>query len=151
MAKAYTFTARIEDGRLKVGLQALRVMREVLKGWRACPVTVTVERQHATRSLEANAYYWSVVVHHISEHTGYTPEETHEALKTLFLPKRLALLGQNGDLHGELVIAGTTTSLNKVEFYEYVEQVRVFAREKLGVETPDPDPGWRESLETEAA
>ena len=139
MAKEYTFTARIEDGRLKVSLRALQVMREVLKGWRACPVTVTVERQHATRSLTANAYYFGVVVEHIAEHTGYTPEETHAALKTLFLPKRLALLGQNGELHDELVIGGTTTTLNTIQFYEYVEKCRAFALDKLGVVIPVPE------------
>lgn len=144
MAKEYSFTAQIEDGRLKVGLKALQLLREAVKGWRRCPVTVTIQRQHATRSLDANAYYWGVVIEHISEHTGYTPEETHEALKTMFLPKRLAMLGQNGELHDELVIGGSTTVLNKVEFYEYCERVREFAGEKLGVRIPAPDPHWRE-------
>lgn len=139
------FSARIEDGRLKIGLHALQLLREAVSGWRRCPVTVTIERQHATRSLAANAYYWSVVIGLIADHTGYTPEETHDALKTMFLPKRLAMLGQNGDLHGELVIGGSTTTLNKVEFYEYVERVREFAREKLGIDIPAPDPKWREA------
>jgi hypothetical protein len=145
MAKEYTFTARIEEGRLKVGLRALNLLREAVKGWRSCPVTVTVERQHATRSDQANRYYWGVVIEHISEHTGYTPEETHDALKTLFLPKRLAMLGENGELHSDLVIGGSTTALNKVEFYEYCERIREFALDKLGVRIPAPDPAWREA------
>jgi len=143
--KTYTFTAHIEDGRLKVGLRALQLLREAVKGWRRCPVTVTIEKQHATRSLNANAYYWGVVVAYIAEHTGHTPEETHAVLKTMFLPKRLAMLGRNGELHQELVIGGSTTTLNKVEFYEFCERIREFAREKLDVDIPAPDPAWREA------
>jgi hypothetical protein len=138
MAQDYTFTGTIEDGRLKVSLHALVTMREALKGWRACPVTVTIEKRHATRSRQANRFYWGVCVALIAEHTGYTPEETHEALKTMFLPKRLAMLGQNGELNSELVIGGSTSKLTVIEFYEYAERVREFAREKLGVMIPSP-------------
>lgn len=123
--QSYSFTARVEDGRLKVGLQALQMLRSAVSGWRKCPVVVTVERQHATRSVAANAYYWAVVV-------------------ALFLPKRLAMCGRNGELQEELVIGGSTTKLNKIEFYEYVERVREFAREKRGLIIPGPDPSWRE-------
>jgi hypothetical protein len=139
MAKAYTFTARVEEGRLKVSLRALELLRAAVHGWQRCPVTVTIEKQHATRSLNANAYYWGVIVQHIAEHTGYTPEETHDVLKTMFLPKRLAMLGKNGELHQELVIGGSTTALNKIEFYEYCERIRDFARQKLGVAIPTPE------------
>lgn len=144
MAQEYTFTARVDEGRLKVSLRALEALRAAVAGWRACPVTVTIEKRHATRSLEANAYYWSVVVELISDHTGYTAEETHDALKTMFLPKKLAMLDGNGDVHGELVIGGSTTKLNKVEFYEYVERIREWAPGALGVTIPPPDPNWRD-------
>ncbi len=135
----YSFLARVEQGHLRIGDRTLAQLRAILAQWRPCDVVVTVEKRHATRSLEANRYYWGVVVHHISEHTGYTPEETHDALKTMFLPKKLAMLGRNGHLDRELVIGGSTTKLNKVEFYEYCERIREWARETLAVEIPTPD------------
>ena len=135
----YSFVAQIDGGRLKIGLRALELMRHALAGWRRCDVVVTIEKRHATRSLQANRYYWGVVVHHISEHTGYTPEETHEALKTMFLPKKLAMLGQNGDVQGELVIGGSTAKLNKIEFGDYINRIREWARDTLQVEIPQPE------------
>ncbi len=104
-----------------------------------CEVTVTIERAHAHRSQKANRYYWGVVVHLIADHTGYTPDETHQALKQLFLPKKLAAAGKNGEIVEELVIGGSTAQLNTIEFGEYVSHIKQWALEKLDVVIPEPD------------
>lgn len=142
--KEYQFSARIEDGRLKIGLHALELLREAVRGWRRCPVTVTIERQHATRSLEANSYYFGCVLKLLSEHTGYTVDELHEWAKARFIPKHVALCDQNGEVRDDIVVGGTTTKLDKVQFYEYIEQIRQFASETLDVNIPDPDPNWKQ-------
>jgi len=100
---------------------------------------ITVKRQRATRSLQQNAYYWGVVVAMLSEHTGYTPDEIHDFLKTKFIPKRLAFQDGNGVVVEELVLGGSTRSMNTIEFGEYMEDIRRWAAEELDVVIPDPD------------
>lgn len=99
---------------------------------------IVVRRLRATRSTQANRYYWGVVIAALSEHTGYAPNELHELMKMKFLPKKLALADGNGEVHGEFVLGGTTRTMNVQEFYAYVEQVRQFAAE-LDCYCPDPN------------
>lgn len=64
----------------------------------------------------------------------------------MFLPKKLAICDGNGEVKGEVVIGGTTTSLNRIEFGEFVDRFRQWAAEELSVVIPDPDPDWREKV-----
>jgi hypothetical protein len=134
----------VRDGTLHMAPRERQALQEAVRTWRKGPVTVTVERQHATRSAQANAYYWSVVVKALSEYTGYTPDETHELLKRQFLPKELAVTGKNGRLVAEFVIGGSTAKLNGLDFFDYVEVIRLWAFEELEVSIPPPDPEWPE-------
>jgi hypothetical protein len=113
--------------------QQIAQMRE---GWE---IELTVKRRRATRSIEQNRYYWGVVVELISEHTGYTPDEMHDVLKALFIPKRLALQDGNGVVQNEIVIGGSTRTMNKLEFGDYIESIRRWAAETLDVVIPDPE------------
>lgn len=128
--------ARLESGVMKLNAKRLA---QLLRGRRDCDLELVIERKHATRSAAQNSYYWGVVVGLLSEHTGYTPDEIHEILKAKFLPKKLAVTDGNGEIRGEFVIGGTTTRLNKIEFGEFVEAVRRWAAEDLGVVIPDPN------------
>lgn len=150
MAQEYTFTAKIEDGRLKVNLRALEVMRETLKGWRSCPVTVTIEKRHANRSSQANAYYFGVVLNYLNDYTEQGIDDLHEYCKRRFNAKTTVLCDKNGVIIGEEVLGQSTTKLNAVTFYEYVERVRQWMRDDLGIVTPDPDPNWRDHREEAA-
>ncbi len=132
----YQTSGRVLRGTLKIRNRGQ--MLEQLKHWCDGEVTLTIERKHAHRSLAQNAWYWGVVVHAISEHTGYTPEETHAALKTLFLPKQLALVNGNGEVINELVIGGSTTKLDRVAFGQYVEAIRIWAMETFDLDIPSP-------------
>ena len=111
--------------------------------WPDGPATLTVEREAATRSLEANAYYWGVVVKALADHTGYTADETHEVLKIKFLPKDVALRTGMGEVVAEFVIGGSTRTLTVGEFFDYVERIRQWAFEALDVDIPPADPTWR--------
>lgn len=128
---------QLVSGRLKLNRRRLQ---DLLRTRRDCEVTVLIEKRHATRSAAANSYYWAGVVGAISEHTGYTPDEVHEILKAKFLPKRVALADGNGVVVDELVIGGTTTRLNKLEFGEYIERIRQWAAESLDLVIHDPLP-----------
>ena len=65
-------------------------------------LTVTIQKYRKKRSLNANAYYWSVCIPTLAEHFGYLHEEMHTAIlgtytgweertfrgHTLFTPRR---------------------------------------------------------------
>lgn len=100
---------------------------------------VVVRRLHANRSQQANRFYWGVVVDILSEHTGFTPDEMHEWLKMRFIPKKLAVCDDNGEIKGEFVLGGSTRKMSVKQFGEYVDDVRRWAADELGVVIPDPD------------
>ena len=102
-------------------------------------VQITVERKFANRSQKQNAYYFAVVLALISEHTGYHVDELHEHFKKEFLPRKLALAAPTGEVLQESVIGNTTTTLDTVQFTEYIERIRQVAAE-MGIYIPDPEP-----------
>ena len=129
-------TAELRKGRLRV-----RNWNRVASELRHCrdgEFVVTIKRARATRSSQANRWYWGCVVGLVAEHTGYTAEEIHEIYKAKFLPKTLAFADGNGEVLGEFVIGGSTTRLNTVEFSEFCERIREWAADSLGVVIPDP-------------
>jgi hypothetical protein len=132
-------TGAIRKGRLEV--RNRKSFAAAIKRMRDGEVDITVSRHAATRSQQQNRFYWGVIVDLLSDHTGYTPDEVHELLKARFIPKKLAVCDGNGEIVGEYVIGGTTTKMNKIEFGEYVESIRRWAAEELGVVIPDPDTG----------
>lgn len=106
-------------------------------------VEVTVTRRRATRSMQANRFYWGEVIRKFHQHCqaqdmGYTENDLHDICKAKFLPKQVAICDDNGEIVGDYVLGGSTRSLNVNEFYDYVEQVRQWLAE-LGIVTDDPD------------
>lgn len=137
-AELVVASATVKGGRLLIRNRRAfdASVSELRDGWE---VEIAVKRLRATRSLEQNAYYWGVVVQLLSEHTGYTPDEIHDVLKAKFIPKRLAVCDGNGEIKDEIVLGGSTRAMNKLEFGEYVESIRLWAAEDLDVVIPDPD------------
>lgn len=137
MAQEFVTTGVIKQGQLKV--RNRQPLEEWAKRQRDGEYTVTIQRAHATRSLEQNSLYWVGFVQPLSEHTGYTRDEMHAYLKARFLPaekrrmKRLLLHNRQGDVIDEYEIdLSTTTTLNRIDFSEYLKAIEVFAAE-LGV------------------
>lgn len=110
-------------------------------------VEIEVTRRRATRSIPQNAFYWGVLVHILSDYTGFAPDEMHELLKAKFIPKRLSVCDGNGEIKDEFVLGGSTRKMNKLEFGEYMESIRQWAAETLDVVIPDPDPDYREATD----
>ncbi|MFZ5586131.1 MAG: hypothetical protein ACOZHQ_09400 [Thermodesulfobacteriota bacterium] len=99
-------------------------------------LAVRVEVKRRRRSKSANSYYWAVVVPMVAEHTGFTEEETHEALKALHLGREVK------DLAGrEIVCTKSSATLDSKEFAEYVDRCIAFAAAELGVAIPLPNQG----------
>ena len=112
-------------------------MQATLRDWPDSEVVITIERKTARRSDAMNRYYFGVVVHTISDYTGYSPDETHQALKALHLPKHLAFSDGNGEVVGELVIGGSTRVLNNNDFSDYIRRIRLWAHETLDLDIPE--------------
>lgn len=105
-------------------------------GWE---VDLEITRLRATRSVQANRYYWGVVINALHDLTGYTPEELHELMKAKFLPKDLAFTNSNGDVVEAFVLGGSTRGLDTAEFYTYVERIIEWAAGSLGLYIPGAD------------
>ena len=93
-------------------------------------VEVIVRKQRKQRSDNQNRFYWGVIIEMLSEFTGYTREEMHEALKFRFLA---AGQDENG-----LVKIRSTATLTTDEFINYTNNIVIWAAQELGVFVPDP-------------
>ena len=92
-------------------------------------VDVIVRKHKKDRTLPQNRWLWGVVYKLISDHTGYTVDEIHDSMRAMFLIDNL----------GKFPVVRSTTSLDTVAFSAYVESIRQFASEDLGVVIPDPE------------
>jgi wyosine [tRNA(Phe)-imidazoG37] synthetase (radical SAM superfamily) len=81
------------------------------------------------RSNNQNRYYHGVVLRLISEHTGYTPDETHDAMRMLFLR----------DDRRRVPTLLSTTDLSTVEFEEYLKNIREWASKDIQIYIPEPN------------
>lgn len=94
---------------------------------------VTVTRQQHARTLPQNKYYWSVVVDSIADHIGEDRDTVHEYLKRQFIGDRDIEL-----LSGQRMTVPARSSLLSVEeFTAYIERVRVWSAQFLGLSIPD--------------
>jgi hypothetical protein len=115
-------------------------------------IEIEVRELHEGRSQRANRYYFGVVLKLISEETGHSVDDVHEAMVKQFLPDEQKQVEFFHRLTGEkmqVTVGGRRSSkLSREDFYTFVEQVRAWAGEFLGVTTPDPDPNfWRKRRE----
>lgn len=147
------------DGRfglLEAEKEARQAYFRTLAGHR---VDITVRVHKDRRSEQANAYYWGQVLTPMSKDGSdgdQSPEEIHDAMCAMFLPdepKRVAFFNRmTGETLEVETDARRSSRLKGDEFYTFVEQVRKFALEFLGVRTEDPDPNyWRKRLTKVAA
>lgn len=84
--------------------------------------------------MPQHRYYFGVVVDMIAGCIGEGREETHELLKHRFLAARDVEL-----LDGQkLTMPPTTRTLTVEQMTEYIETVRRWAAEFLGLSIPDP-------------
>lgn len=133
----------------KLYIRNRRKFDEIIAGLGDFNGTLTLEKNHATRSKAQNDYYHAVVVARVAGKLKKDVKLTHELLKAQFLPHDMAAKGTNGVLMNGFVIGGSTTRLNKLQFIEYLEQIVMWAAEKWELYIPDPDPAWREKAMAE--
>ena len=108
-----------------------------------------------TRSQKANAYYWSTVLPLLAKENEQTPENLHDAMCETFLPNDFRRVEFFSRMTGEVlrvtVDKRRSSKLTGAAFYDFVERVRLWGVEFLGVTTPDPDPEYWRKRKSEAA
>lgn len=147
------------DGRMVLLPEEQEQRRAHLLSLAGKRVDVTVKEHKDTRSTRANAYYWSCVLTPMSEDSSAgdaSPEEIHDAMCERFLPNERKRVEFFNRMTGESLEIETdhhrTSKLTGAPFYDFVEQVRKFALEFMGVVTEDPDPEyWRHRKAKRAA
>lgn len=107
-------------------------------------VTVSVEAEKDRRSAAANRYYWGVVIKLIAEETGQDAQDIHDDLRDRFLRKTITYEDKRSGQVREREFARGSSGLTVNEFYEFVEQARLFAAEFFGMRIPEPDREYRE-------
>jgi len=121
-------------------LEAAKKAGQVLDG---TPWIFTLKKVRKGRSLKSNKLYWAWL-HVISHENGDTPQYLHEWYKTTFLAEEL-VEGSAGDL----AVAASTTRLDTKQMAEYMEKVRMHARDFFSIHLPMPgDVGYDEMAAT---
>ncbi len=137
MTPRLTYYGKVTD-RLHV-YRAKEMKEMILRNFAGMQVEITIQKKRKNRSLEQNAYYWSVVVPMVQiglMDAGYKvgKEETHEFLKATFNKKEL-VNEQTGEI---LQTVGSTAGMSTVDMMEYFREITTWALEFLGIEIPEP-------------
>lgn len=117
--KTYLYGKIDGEGRLSFDDQA--AFAHVRGSLRGRAVQVLIEPKRKPRSVDQNEYYWGVVLKEISNKSGHTPDEAHDAMREKFLSKYDDKTG--------LMIMRSTTSLSSAEFEKYMRDIRMWASE----------------------
>ncbi len=125
------FVGFVKKGKLE--FKYLDQFTNYLKSLEGKSVDVVVRLPRKDRSNQENRYYFGVVVNLISEHTGYTPDETHEFLKLKFLSKIIVMAGKDER------IPRSSTELSTLEWEKWMTEIREWAAQELSLVIPEPN------------
>lgn len=128
------------------GAVTLRPLRDWFAGKPDGLYVVDVKRFRAKRSNPQNAWLWGCVYPLLMEgllDAGWEftdVEQVHE-----FFKRQLAMRTAVNRSTGEVFeFPASTAQMDTATFCAYCERLRDYGREYLGVDIPDPDPGWNE-------
>jgi hypothetical protein len=131
--------APVKDGQLFLSQAQKKTINTYLKKKEGQYVRIAFSQPIKERSKAQNRYIWGVVYEMIAAETGYTTEEVHEHMKSMFLPRKFIEIG--GVMQQ---ITKSTTTLSTLEFNEYIDKVIAFAAQELSMSIPAPHEGQGE-------
>lgn len=126
-----TFRGTVKRG--KIQLEDKRAYMVWLGTLEGKEIELSVYKRRKRRSKNQNSYLFGVVYAVVSETTGFTVDEVHDAMKMLFL--RVHRDGLPDTVR-------STTGLTTEEFSEYIENIKRWASEKLFCYIPDAGEVW---------
>jgi len=106
------------------------------------PLNAPIEiRYGSKRSLAQNAFLWTYytwLINHagMTDHGFFCPEALHVSLKAHFLAEKIMSRGEF-----KAIEEGSTATLNKLEFGQYIEKIDNFIVDFFGIDT---SPFWEE-------
>lgn len=121
------FIAKIKNG--KIEFNNLLQFTDYLKTIEGKEVEVIVRKWKEGRSGNQNRYMWGVAYQLISDTTGYTSEEVHDAMRMMFLLDR----------DRKVPTLKSTASLTTVEMEKYLDSIRQWAAETMSCFIPLPN------------
>lgn len=103
------------------------------------PVNIAITRHFKKRTTGAedeksnqNGYYWGVVIPILGEYFGYLPWEMHDALHPIFFD-------EPSDKDPNIKRRRSSSELNKLEWEETMERIRIWASAEHQVVIPEPN------------
>ena len=121
------FLGKVSNDTLQ--LQTPDKFRQYLYSLKGQQVEVVVRLPKKERSNPQNRYMWGVVYELLSETTGYTSNEIHDAMRMLFLQDNLR----------KIPTLRSTTELTTIEMETYLENIRQWAAQELNCVIPEPN------------
>lgn len=129
-----------DDGSLKI-YDRQQFDKYIKSGFTGQRIVLEVSKYQKQRSLSQNGYYHAVVVPAVKDglvDAGFSKysldnETVHEMLKQKFLKEDIA--NESGEF---ITITRSTSTLNTVEFCEYIASIQRWATEFLSIYIPDP-------------
>ncbi len=139
--KELTTYGNIRSGRLHISYRDR--FDEALRAWPDCRIILSVRKIYNSRSIQQNAYLHGVVIPEVQRgliDAGYSPNEvTMDAVKDL-LKYRFAKKEIVNTTTGETMeMIHATHEMTTAEMTDFIEEVRRFASEYLGVYIPSPN------------
>jgi len=122
------FQGKINKGKLI--LETPDRFRVHLSRYEGQQVEFSLRKKKSQRSSEQNRAYFGIAVEILCEHTGFSREEMHEALKQKFASRIDEKTG--------LTIVESTASMDTVRFMRYYDDIQKWAAEFLNVYIPSP-------------
>lgn len=102
---------------------------------------IAIDREKSKRSNSQNNYLWGVVYKIPADSLGWELDDMHEFCKLKFNPIHKQIKDK------EVIVPGSTTALNTIQFMDYVDKIKRFFAE-YDIYIPDPNE-YLDSLETE--
>ncbi|MDP2218508.1 MAG: hypothetical protein Q8J68_14620 [Methanolobus sp.] len=122
------FCGKVEKGKLI--LEAPNRFRVHLSKYEGQYVEVLLRKKKSQRSIQQNRAYFGIAVDILCEHTGFSRDEMHDALKQKFASRVDDKTG--------LTIIESTADMDTVRFNKYYEQIQQWSAEFLNVYIPSP-------------
>ena len=121
------FFAKVEKGKILFSDKDL--LKSIIASFEGKEIDVIIRKHRKDRSNNQNRYMWGCCYQLISEITGYTKDEVHDAMRLLFL------LDKTRKIH----TLKSTTELSTIDMEEYLENIRRWAAENLSCFIPLPN------------